>query len=139
MIWCSTVRPPMPESKTPMGLSRFAICGSGERRHLIAQLFFAGGGKTEDLAPDLGRFHAQVNLHRRRMAANPSHHVSIHRDAQRLKVAQLAVRAEHLLAAQKPALRIALAHPALEPGRLAQNPEAQPGKPAPVDGGENFL
>src|SRR5580765_7949137 len=123
----------MPESNTPMGLSLFVMKTSSERRHLITELFFAGRRKAEDLLPDFARLHAKINLDRRRLPANPFDHLSVHLDSQRLEVTHLAVRAEHLLAGQKPALRITLTHHSFKPGRFAQHPEAQPGKPPPVD------
>src|SRR5688572_12721996 len=99
MISCSTVNPPMPESKTPIALSWLNMNSLLCRRvHLNTEIFFTCRRKTEDLLPNLTRFHAKIDFYRRPSAANPAHHFAVHRDAQRLKVAQLAVRAENLLA-----------------------------------------
>src|ERR1041384_5117032 len=101
----------MPESDTPIALSLVIIDRNlVRRRHLIAQLFFAGRRKTKDLLPHFARFHAQIDFHRWRSAANPANHLAVHLYPERLIVSQLAIGTEHLFAGEQSAARKTLAH-----------------------------
>src|SRR5215471_18786419 len=74
------------------------LCVSIDWCHSVAELFFTCGSKAKHLLPYFLRFHAKVNLDRRCRLANPLDHLAIHPDALWLKIAQLTVWAEHLLA-----------------------------------------
>src|SRR5262245_14281530 len=130
----------MPESNTPMALS---LCVMnllfGRRRHLIAKLLFTGRSKTEYLMPHFWRFHAQIDLRRRRRSANPLDHLAVHVDAQRLEITQLAVRTKYLLAGQKLCLRKARAHDPFESRGVAQHAQTQPCNTPPIHSSKSLL
>src|SRR4030095_4947266 len=102
------------------------------RRHLVAELFLTSGGEAKHLLPDFARFHAKINFCSRRMPANPANHLAVHLDTLWIKIPQLAVRAEQLLACQQCRLRKSRAPHAFESGGVAQHAQAQPCDPPPI-------
>src|SRR5258706_9348579 len=92
---------------------KLQICNSG---HLVAEFLLTARREAEDLLPDLARLHAEIDEDDRRGGADPAEHFPVHRHPERLEIAQLAVRAEHLLACRQAARRKARAHGALEAG-----------------------
>ena len=130
----------VPESNTPIALSTIGhekrLTG---RRHLIAKLFFAAWDKTENLFPHLFGFHAEIDFDGRGGSANPAEHLTVDVDAHGLKITQLPVRAEHLLAGKKPCLWKAPPDNSFQARCIAQDSHTQPCDSAPIDATESLV
>src|SRR5262245_17050044 len=108
-----------------------------ERSQRCSEFFLARRRETEDLFPDLARFHTEIDRRKRRRASKPLQHLAVHPYTQGLKIAEFPIRAYHLLASQQPCFGEALPHRALQARRLAQYSQAQPGHPPTVHRGKD--
>ena len=89
---------------------------------MITKLPFAIWSEAKDLLPNFSGLHAKIDLDCGCGPPNPTEHLTVHVDPQWLKITQLPIGAEYLLAAHKLRLRKPLPDDSFQAQRIAQDP-----------------